>query len=70
MFARALMSLALILIPAAVVAQPSVDALQGSVVRWASAAAESCGMDGRTWRAVDAVCYFPIDFKRAPGRVE
>lgn len=46
-----------------------VDAPQGSVVRWQGNAA-SCGMDGRTWRALEGSCYYPIDFQRQPGRIE
>ena len=46
----------------------TVEAPQGSVVRWQGAA--SCGMDGRTWKALEGACYFPIDFKRNPGRIE
>lgn len=51
-------------LPAATV----VEAPQGSVARWQGAA--SCGMDGRTWKALEGSCYYPIDFRRAPGRIE
>lgn len=56
--------------PGLVFAQPSVEAPQASVVRWASATAESCGMDGRTYAAIDGECFYPIDFNRAPARIE
>ncbi|MEM8960057.1 MAG: M23 family metallopeptidase [Acidobacteriota bacterium] len=46
----------------------TVEAPQGSVVRWSGA--ESCGMDGRTYEAIEGVCYFPIDFRRAAGVIE
>lgn len=47
----------------------AVEAPQGAVVRW-QGEAESCGMSGRTWSALEGVCYFPIDFRHAPGRIE
>lgn len=50
-------------------AATSVEAPQGSVVRW-SGGADSCGMNGKTWKAVDATCYFPIDFEASAGTVE
>ncbi len=50
-------------------AEPSVSVPQGQVGRWAGGA-ETCGMDGRTWKALEGVCYYPIDFERAVGRVE
>ncbi len=46
-----------------------VEAPQGSVVRWQGESV-SCGMDGRTWKALEGVCYYPIDFQRKPGRIE
>ena len=45
------------------------EAPQGAVVRW-QGEAESCGMSGRTWAALEGTCYFPIDFEQAPGRIE
>ncbi|MCB1057513.1 MAG: peptidoglycan DD-metalloendopeptidase family protein [Acidobacteria bacterium] len=47
----------------------AVAAPQGSVVRW-SGEAESCGMGGKTWKANEGVCYFPIDFEHPAGRIE
>lgn len=57
------------LIAFSAVAQPSVSVPQGQVGRWAGGA-ESCGMDGRTWKALEGVCYYPVDFERATGRIE
>ena len=47
----------------------SVEAPQGSIVRW-SGEAESCGMDGRTWKAYEGDCYYPVDFQRDPSTIE
>ena len=60
--------LALILLPAVTLAA-AVEVPQGAVARW-NGDALSCGMDGRTWKAHQGDCYFPIDFKRAPGTFE
>lgn len=40
---------------------------QGGVARWAGAAAESCGFHGKRYPAVDAACYYPVDFRAKPG---
>lgn len=50
-------------------AAAAVDVPQGAVARWGGGA-ESCGMDGRTWRALEGVCWYPIDFARDPGTIE
>ena len=57
-----------VLFLASAVGAAEVKVEQGTVGRWPDA--ESCGMDGRTWKALDGVCYYPIDFERAPGKVE
>ena len=44
-----------------------VKAPQGGIARWAGQAAESCGFQGKRYPAVDAVCYYPIDFRAKPG---
>lgn len=44
-----------------------VKAPQGGVVRWAGMAADSCGFHGKRYPAVDAACYYPIDFRAKPG---
>lgn len=40
---------------------------QGGVARWAGMAAESCGFHGKRYPAVDAACYYPVDFRAKPG---
>jgi murein DD-endopeptidase MepM/ murein hydrolase activator NlpD len=43
---------------------------QGGIARWSGYAAESCGMYGKRFAAIDAVCYYPIDMKAKPGKHE
>ena len=40
---------------------------QGGVARWASFAASECGMYGRRYPAVNAVCYYPVDIRTPAG---
>ncbi|MEM9557914.1 MAG: M23 family metallopeptidase [Acidobacteriota bacterium] len=72
-WARAALRTVSFVLPATLLAAPlaavAVEAPQGAVVRW-QGEAESCGMDGRTWAALDGTCYYAIDFERAPGRIE
>lgn len=44
-----------------------VKAPQGGIARWAGLAADTCGFHGKRYPAVDAVCYYPIDFRAKPG---
>jgi murein DD-endopeptidase MepM/ murein hydrolase activator NlpD len=48
---------------------PQVTVPQGSVGRWVGEC-EACGMDGKVYKPVDGVCYFPIDMARKPGTIE
>ncbi len=48
----------------------SVTVPQGSVGRWAGEGTQRCGMDGRTWAALEGTCWYPVDFRRPPGRIE
>lgn len=48
---------------------PTVEAAQGTIVRWSVPGTRSCSMAGRTWRAVQETCYYPIDVARKPGAV-
>lgn len=57
------------LVAAASDAATVVEAAQGSVVRW-QGGAKSCGMDGKSWQSLEGSCYYAIDFRRAPGRIE
>ena len=44
-----------------------VTAPQGGIARWAGMAASECGIYGKRYAAVDAVCYYPVDFRAKPG---
>src|SRR5258706_4345728 len=55
---------------AAVMASPLVTAQQGGVARWAGMAAADCGIYGLRYRAVDSVCYYPVDIRTRTGRHE
>lgn len=57
--------------PATVLAQTNaVSVQQGGVARWAGKAASECGVYGKRYAAVDAVCYYPADIRTAPGSHE
>ncbi len=47
-----------------------VTAPQGGVARWAGMAASECGIYGKRYAAVDAVCYYPVDIRTKPGTHE
>lgn len=47
-----------------------VTAPQGGVARWAGMAAKECGVYGKRYAAVDAVCYYPVDIRTKPGTHE
>jgi hypothetical protein len=40
---------------------------QGGVGRWTGMAAKECGIYGKRYAAVDAVCYYPVDIHARPG---
>ncbi|MBL0164702.1 MAG: M23 family metallopeptidase [Xanthomonadales bacterium] len=47
-----------------------VTAPQGGIARWAGMAASECGIYGKRYPAVDAVCYYPVDMRGKPGTHE
>jgi murein DD-endopeptidase MepM/ murein hydrolase activator NlpD len=47
----------------------TVDAVQGTVVRWSVPGTKRCGMGGRSWAALQETCYYPIDVLHKPGLV-
>ncbi|HET9031761.1 MAG TPA: M23 family metallopeptidase [Dokdonella sp.] len=53
-----------------VMAANIVTAPQGGVARWAGMAASECGVYGKRYAAVDAVCYYPVDIRTKPGSHE
>jgi murein DD-endopeptidase MepM/ murein hydrolase activator NlpD len=68
------MSGLLVLISSATsIAAAPVDPVQvapGSLVRWGGEGVESCGLQGRTWPAIDQTCWYPIDLLLPPGNLE
>jgi murein DD-endopeptidase MepM/ murein hydrolase activator NlpD len=62
--------------PVAAVAAPAespvatIEAVQGTVVRWSVPGTKRCGMGGRSWDALQETCYYPIDMLEKPGLVE
>jgi murein DD-endopeptidase MepM/ murein hydrolase activator NlpD len=48
----------------------SIEAVQGTVVRWSVPGTKTCGMGGRTWDALQETCYYPIDMLHEPGLVK
>ena len=73
--AAALGALSLVVEPAPAAAQPAastidtIEAVQGTVVRWSVPGTKRCAMAGRSWAALQETCYYPIDLLRAPGRI-
>lgn len=54
-------------------AQPdriSVSADPGTLVRWSAPATKRCGMNGRSWLALQETCYYPVDLMHKPGRIK
>ena len=47
-----------------------VTAPQGGIARWAGMAASECGVYGKRYAAVDAVCYYPVDIRTKLGSHE
>jgi murein DD-endopeptidase MepM/ murein hydrolase activator NlpD len=47
----------------------TIEAVQGSVVRWSVPGTKRCGMGGRSWAALQETCYYPIDMLHPPGLV-
>ena len=47
----------------------TIEAVQGTVVRWSVPGTKRCAMSGRSWAALQETCYYPIDMLHAPGLV-
>lgn len=54
----------------AAAATPNIVVPQGGVGRWDAMAAESCGVFGKKYPAVDSDCYYPVDIKAKVGTHE
>ena len=68
---RVLTLVCLMTIPAAVTQGEgaTVTAPPGSLIRWATAGTKRCSMKGRTWPALQGVCYYPVDLQQTPGLI-
>ena len=61
--------------PVPATAQPAatpvatIEAVQGTIVRWSVPGTKVCGMGKRSWTALQETCYYPIDMLHAPGQV-
>ncbi len=49
---------------------PQADVLQGGVARWSGLNAETCGIFGKRYTAIEGVCYFPVDMSTKIGTHE
>jgi hypothetical protein len=47
----------------------TIEAVQGTVVRWSVPGTKRCEMDGRSWAALQETCYYPIDMLHRPGLI-
>ena len=56
--------------PLAAAGSATVSADPGSVVRWAAPGTRRCGMNGRSWAAIEEVCYYPIDLLQEPALLQ
>jgi murein DD-endopeptidase MepM/ murein hydrolase activator NlpD len=45
----------------------TIEAVQGTIVRWSVPGTKRCGMGRLSWAALQETCYYPIDMLRAPG---
>jgi hypothetical protein len=48
----------------------TIEAVQGTVVRWSVPGTKRCGMGKRSWDALQETCYYPIDMLHPPGLVK
>jgi murein DD-endopeptidase MepM/ murein hydrolase activator NlpD len=48
---------------------PTIEAVQGTLVRWSVPGTKRCAMGGRSWAALQETCYYPVDMLHAPGRI-
>jgi len=49
---------------------PRIEVAPGTLVRWAGEGdARRCAMAGRSWKALEGACYYPIDVLHEPGSV-
>jgi murein DD-endopeptidase MepM/ murein hydrolase activator NlpD len=46
-----------------------VEVAPGTLVRWAAPGTKRCAMAGRSWKAMDDACYYPVDVLHEAGGV-
>jgi hypothetical protein len=47
----------------------TIEAMQGTIVRWSVPGTKRCAMGGRSWAALQETCYYPVDLLLKPGLV-
>ncbi|MEM9293899.1 MAG: M23 family metallopeptidase [Acidobacteriota bacterium] len=50
--------------------RPTVNVDPGGIARWAAGDSVSCAMNGRSWAALEGVCYYPVDVQQSPDVLE
>ena len=48
----------------------TVSAAPGTLVRWSAPGTKRCGMNGRSWPALEETCYYPVDLLHKPGLIK
>jgi len=48
---------------------PNIEVAPGTLVRWAADGVKRCAMAGRSWKAMDGACYYPIDVLHKKGTI-
>jgi hypothetical protein len=56
--------------PASPADRPTISADPGTLVRWGVSGTTRCGMGGRTWAALEEICYYPVDLLEKPGIIK
>ena len=47
----------------------TIEATQGTVVRWSQPGTKRCGMGRKSWPSLQETCYYPIDLTEKPGLI-
>ena len=48
----------------------TVSAAPGTLIRWSAPGTKRCGMNGRSWPALEETCYYPVDLLHKPGLIK
>ncbi len=49
--------------------RPTISASPGSLIRWSAPGTLHCSMKGRSWAALEGVCYYPVDLEQKPAMI-